>query len=616
MPRKPVRQEQKTGLRVAVYIRVSSQRQATEGDSLEAQQNEITKYIELKQRLHGWNVLSVGHYVDAGKSAKDQNRPQLQRLKRDIVEGRIDMVVTFKLDRLTRSLLDFVELWDLFAQHEVNVVCLREDFDTSTPMGKAMIRLIMVFAEFEREVTAERTIAIMQDRVERGLWNGGHVYGYRSDPNDKGKLLIDPEWAEIIRRHFFDSFEELGSAGAVQRRLQQLGILMPTRKSRAGKTRGGKPFSKQQVIGILRNPIYIGRIQWGKAYRDGCHEAIIDPQQFERVQRKLDETTRRRRNHRYTRGRAYLLRSLVRCACGAMMTPKSAVGRNGTYHYYVCTRQVHNGGRTACAAPAIPAEALEQAVIGRVTVLGSDEAARDQVVREALRCVDGEARRLESETEHARHRLSAVQAEIQNLLGALKLLGQEGVESVQEELARLEGERSELRRQLQRLAERQSPLTQAAEAARRFIETWEGVGELLRQAEPEEQRTLLQHYVEVIELRATDAEGKRGTYALRLFPEVRPLDPPKEPPGDVPPAGTTCPVRPRPSPQTGGAAVQLPDGGPAVNTFCQSDENAPRPGLEPGTNRLTAGCSTIELSGIVSAQRQGCPDCFSLLYIE
>jgi len=156
--------------------------------------------------------------------------------------------------------------------------------------------------------------------------------------------VIEPEWAEIIRRQFFDAFEELGSAGAVQRRLVELGIRMPERQSRSGRTRGGKPFSKQQVIAILRNPTFIGRIQWGAAYRDGCHEAIIPREQFERIQRKVGETTRHRRNHRYARGRSYLLKGLVRCGCGAMMTPKSAVGRNKTYHYYV-RRSTRDGQR-------------------------------------------------------------------------------------------------------------------------------------------------------------------------------------------------------------------------------------------------------------------------------
>lgn len=185
--------EKEDGLRIAVYIRVSSTRQAVEGDSLEAQQNDSRKGIEYREAIGNWKVANVDYYIDAGRSAKDQNRPELQRLKADIVAGNVDVVLVVKLDRLTRSLFDFVELWALFAKHDIRLVCLREDFDTSSAMGEAMIKLTMFFAELERQLTAERTIATMEDRTERGLWNGGYIHGYKSDPDDPGKLVVDPD---------------------------------------------------------------------------------------------------------------------------------------------------------------------------------------------------------------------------------------------------------------------------------------------------------------------------------------------------------------------------------------------------------------------------------------
>ena len=160
---------------------------------------------------------------------------------------------------VTRRLKDFVDLWALFAENEVNVSSLREKFDTSMPTGEAMVQLIMVFAQLERKMTAERTFSIMRDRADRGLWNGGHVLGYRSMADDPGKLEIDEIGATIVRR-IFDSFEGIESAGAVTRRLNDLGILYPAYRTRADKQRGGNRFAKQKVIGILRNPIYLGRI--------------------------------------------------------------------------------------------------------------------------------------------------------------------------------------------------------------------------------------------------------------------------------------------------------------------------------------------------------------------
>ena len=232
--RKQEKKKEDKPLRIAGYVRVSSQRQATEGDSLIAQQHEIEQEVEFRKRRENLDVASLEFYIDAGKSAKDQNRPQLQRLKRDIAAGKIDLVICFKLDRITRSLKDFVDLWALFAEHDVNVSSLREKFDTSMPTGEAMVQLIMVFAQLERKMTAERTFSIMRDRADRGLWNGGHVLGYRSVKDDPGKLEIETEGAAIVRR-IFDSFEELGSAGAATRRLNELGIRLPVGIGAAGR---------------------------------------------------------------------------------------------------------------------------------------------------------------------------------------------------------------------------------------------------------------------------------------------------------------------------------------------------------------------------------------------
>lgn len=512
-----------SGLRVAGYIRVSTQRQAVEGDSLEAQENEIKKSIEYKKDIQQWNVGSIEFYRDAGKSAKDQNRPELKRLISDIESGQVNVVICSKLDRLTRSLLDFAHLWELLRKHKVILLSLREDFDTSNAMGEAMLKLIMVFAELERKLTGERTIAAMKDRVDRGLWNGGVVYGYVSNPDNPGELLIDKEWAPIIKTHFFDAFEKLGSVGAVQRRLLELGISQSERKTRSGQVRGGKPFSKQQVARILRNQLYIGSIAWGEATKKNCHQPIISSEQFDLVQMKLNQTTKTRSNFTYSRGRQYLLRGLIRCRCGAMLTPKGATGRNRTHHYYECTRRIHQGGKVACDAPRIPAEALEDAVISRIRHLGLRKEERDRIVKEALLYVDEDARRVSEEIRIVRQQSSQVQTEINNLVQVLKVMGESAVVSVQQELSQLEAKRARLKEHQESLAEQEKPLSVVKSAARTFIESWHSVDELLDEAEPEEHRTILQHLIEVIELKATDENGREGSYAMRLFPEVSQL---------------------------------------------------------------------------------------------
>ncbi len=508
-------------LRIAGYVRVSSQRQATEGDSLVAQQHEIEQEVEFRKRRENLQVESLEFYVDAGKSAKDQNRPQLQRLKRDIAAGRIDLVICFKLDRITRSLKDFVDLWALFAEHDVNVISLREKFDTSMPTGEAMVQLIMVFAQLERKMTAERTFSIMRDRADRGLWNGGHVLGYRSKPDDRGKLEIDPEGAEIVRR-IFDLFEELGSAGAVTRRLNDLGVRYPAYRTRTDKQRGGNRFVKQKVIGILRNPIYLGQVRWGEAVREDCHDPIISRQQFDRVQLVIGKTTVRRMNLKKPKGRVYLLSGLLRCQCGAHMVGASAHGRTDVNYYYVCTRQQHEGGKYGCGSSRIPAVALEDAMIGRIRDIGRQVEARDRIVQEALACLGGEAVRLRDEEDLARRRLTQVRADIGRLVDVLKTLGARGLASVQAELERLEEEEGQIKKNLSDIARRQAPVERVSDDARSFLETWQDIGELLASATPEERMQILQHYIEVVELGQIDPETRTGSYAMRLFPEVRP----------------------------------------------------------------------------------------------
>ncbi len=255
--------------RVAIYFRVSSQRQASEGDSLEAQQNATRRYLESQREIHGWTIDTVVEYREAGKSAKNMNRPALQRLMDDVRSGKINMVVAYKLDRISRNVRDFLNLWDFFEQYGVTLHLLRESFDTGSSYGRLFMVMTAAFAELERENISERTLMVMLDRTERGLHNGTPPLGYASTEKGKGKLEIVVEKAALVR-HIFNLFEETGSAGGAVRELAWQGINYPVRTTRKGQLRGGKPFKKQQVIGILQNPVYIGWIKWRGKVKENC----------------------------------------------------------------------------------------------------------------------------------------------------------------------------------------------------------------------------------------------------------------------------------------------------------------------------------------------------------
>jgi site-specific DNA recombinase len=254
-------------------------------------------------------------------------------------------------------------------------------------------------------------------------------------------------------------------------------------------------------------------------------------------------------------------------------------------------RQNHLGAGVGCKAPMIPAVALEQAVIQRIVSLGTRDDDRERVVKAALGDFEAEARKLGSAADVIRHRLTTVQGEISNLVGVLKHMGTGAMASVREELASLEEERSQLRERLQAHTEEAAPqAAEAAQAAKRFIETWSSVGELLEQATPEERRIILQHDIEVVEIRFSDAggadeggggagddagrrdiNGKVGTYALRLFRK----------------SGRWMPL---PQEAKKGTPASSGDQGSVLteeSIVCQSDSKAPRQGLEPWTKRLT-----------------------------
>lgn len=520
MAKKKKREERRQKLRIAFYIRVSCSRQVSEGDSLEAQQNAMYRLIEDRKQLDGWEVESVTPYIEAGRSGKDMNRPQMQKLQADVRDGKIDIVIAFKIDRVSRSVRDFLNLWHFFEEHNVELVILKEKFDTSHPAGEFLMVILLGFAQMERRVIGERTQAVMEDRASRGLSNGGCRYGYKSDPEERGKLIPDSEWAKIIKENFFDAVERLGSAGAVQRELiERWNITVPKRDTRSGKVIGGKPFTKQQVMRILRNPLYIGRITWGDVVTENCHEPIISKEQFERVQAILDQTRKHRSNRTTGRGRDYTLRGLVRCRCGAVMTPKCATGRNGKHRYYECTRKNHQG-RTECDAKGIPAEPLEEAVAARVAEIGTSDNARMQIITEALKLVDSNAHLAEQESEGVRNRLTTVKSEIGRLVTVLKNSGDQAFESIREEMARLETEKRELEAKLRELQARKTPLDEVTARAKTFIENWQGLGDLLSDITGDERRKLLEQFIEVIHLTPDRDDPKKGTYVMRLFPEA------------------------------------------------------------------------------------------------
>jgi len=275
------------------------------------------------------NIEDYEIFEDAGYSAKNTDRPKYQEMMERIRKGEFTHLLVWKLDRISRNLRDFTELWDELKEHDVTFISKMEQFDTSSAMGEAMLRIILVFAELERKLTAERVYSIMLARAEKGLWNGQPVaLGYDWDPESK-TVKINPEEAELVRL-IYDLYEEKQSALAVAEWLCENGK----------KTKRGGTWTSKSVIDVLRNPIYVGVYRWN--YRESGRgelkpedevvmvedalPAIISREQWERVQKLLDSNYKGRRNQRRRAKHIHILSGLIRCAyCG-----KNYVGMRNT----------------------------------------------------------------------------------------------------------------------------------------------------------------------------------------------------------------------------------------------------------------------------------------------
>jgi site-specific DNA recombinase len=269
--------------RCAIYTRKSTEEGLEQSfNSLDAQREACAAYI-LSQKHEGWAELS-DRYDDGGFSGGSMERPGLQQLLEDVRAGRIDVIVVYKVDRLTRALSDFAKMVDVFDGAGVSFVSVTQAFNTTSSMGRLTLNVLLSFAQFEREVTAERIRDKVAASKRKGMWMGGAIpLGY--DVEDKA-LVVNPDEATAIRT-IFAEYLALGSVRQLRARLDALGIVSKQRTNRFGRVSGGTTFSRGALYNILRNPIYIGKVRHKEELHEGLHEAIIDDATWKLVQTQL-----------------------------------------------------------------------------------------------------------------------------------------------------------------------------------------------------------------------------------------------------------------------------------------------------------------------------------------
>jgi site-specific DNA recombinase len=345
-----------TRVRCAIYTRKSSEEGLEQSfSSLQAQREACEAFIR-SQKSEGWLVLPEP-YDDGGLSGGTLERPALERLLANIDAGQVDLIVVYKVDRLTRSLADFAKLVERLEARSVSFVSVTQQFNTSTSMGRLTLNVLLSFAQFEREVTGERIRDKIAASKAKGMWMGGFLpLGY--DAVAEG-LVINPIEAEAVRS-IFQGYLELKSVRLLQEALERQGVKSKQRPNCAGRVAGGASFSRGALYHLLSNPIYLGRIRHREKVHPGQHQAILDEETFDRVQKLLAE----QRVQRKVRSKSHHSSPLAGKAfdeTGDRLIPSHANKGKVRYRYYVSQRliaakQRHGQGWR------LPAKELEDAV--------------------------------------------------------------------------------------------------------------------------------------------------------------------------------------------------------------------------------------------------------------
>ncbi len=328
-------------VRCAIYTRVSTEHGLDqEFNSLDAQHDAASAYI--KSQAHaGWTLIR-SRYDDGGYSGGSTDRPDLQRLLDDIRARKLDVIVVYKVDRLTRSLADFAKLVELFDAHGVSFVSVTQQFNTTTSMGRLTLNVLLSFAQFEREVTSERIRDKIAASKRKGLWVGGPLpLGYQMKD---GKIAVVEDEAERVRL-IYRRYLELGGVNAVGRDFRERNICSKARLLATGATRGGVLFGRGSLFYLLRNRFYVGEVKYKDEILPGEQPAIMDRALFDAVQQKLTEQWTTRSTTR--NASAHLLTGLLFDDSGHRMVPTHATRAGVRYRYYVSLPHLYGESKTA-----------------------------------------------------------------------------------------------------------------------------------------------------------------------------------------------------------------------------------------------------------------------------
>jgi site-specific DNA recombinase len=344
-------------VRCAIYTRKSTDEGLDQDfNSLDAQREAAEAFIR-SQKHQGWTLVRT-QYDDGGFSGASLDRPGLQNLLQDVDAGRIDCIVVYKVDRLSRSLLDFARLIDRFDQKSVSFVSVTQQFNTTTSLGRLTLNILLSFAQFEREIIGERTRDKMSAARRRGKWVGGTpVLGYDVDPGGK-RLVVNEKEARLVRE-IFRLYSEQRSLQAVAAELNRRRWHNKTWTSKRGIRHEGHSFTRISLARLLGNAVYAGKVEYRGASYVGEHTPIIDQELWAQTRLLLSEA---KRPHVIHQSQNAMLAGILYCkSCNLAMVPSYTSKQGRRYRYYVC-RTARKNGWQACPTKAVSADLIEESV--------------------------------------------------------------------------------------------------------------------------------------------------------------------------------------------------------------------------------------------------------------
>jgi len=498
--------ESQSTIRCAIYTRKSTDEGLEqEFNSLDAQREAGENYIA-SQRSEGWICLP-DRYNDGGYTGGNMDRPALKRLLADIEAGRVNCVVVYKVDRLSRSLLDFARMMETFEKHGVSFVSVTQQFNTNTSMGRLMLNVLLSFAQFEREIISERTRDKIAAARRKGKWSGGMpILGYDVAPGG-GKLLVNEDEAARVRA-IFELYLEHQSLIETVKALDARGWTTKRWTTKKGHERGGKPFNKNSLFHLLTNVLYLGKITYKDEVFEGEHPAIVDAEIFRCVQALLRRNGQSGGKHVRNRYGA-LLKGLLYCRpCGCAMMHTYTTKKNGRrYRYYVCLNAQKRGWHT-CPSKSVPAPEIEKFVVDQVRTIGKDPGVVAETIRQARAQAERRVEELQAEQAALEKDLRRHNEDMRSLVDRLGHNGTatDRMADLQDRIRSTEQRATQVREELIALGRELIDEKDAARALALFDPVWESLS-------PREQVRVMQLLVERV-----DYDGEKGTVSVTFHP--------------------------------------------------------------------------------------------------